>query len=117
MLTITSQNSMIDAQPEAVIDLAIAAWLDAKSKRSGSTETKTAYHDTLADFRLTLQSVDLDLASDIRAIALTAQAWAGASKVGRDVSAGTFRSHLIKIDVNKASQQQTKFPADNPMPI
>lgn len=59
------------------IELAIAAWLDAKHGRSSSAKTLTAYRDTLGHFRAALASTDLDLDSDPSAIALVAQAWAG----------------------------------------
>ena len=36
------------------VDLAIVAWLDAKSKHSGSAKTSKAYRDTLTDFRTRL---------------------------------------------------------------
>ena len=41
--------------------LAIAAWLDSKHGRSGSTRTRDAYAATLADFRAALGQVGLDL--------------------------------------------------------
>ncbi len=75
------------AQP---IELAIAAWIDAKHQRSGSAMTRDIYGDTLTRFRAYLRArhVDLDggiihtdraadVAMKITAIALLAQAWAG----------------------------------------
>jgi len=59
------------------IDLAIAAWLDAKAKRTGSVKTATAYATTLTTFRAFLRNHDLDLESDPALIALVAQGWAG----------------------------------------
>jgi site-specific recombinase XerD len=59
------------------LDLAIAAWLDSKVKRSGSAKTERAYRDTLAAFRKALIAVGTDLDGDSRAIALAAQGWAG----------------------------------------
>ena len=54
--------------------LAIAAWLDAKGKRSDSAKTRIAYADTLASFRATCLAVGLDLdAGDVRALALVAR--------------------------------------------
>lgn len=61
----------------APLDLAIAAWLDAKGGRSGSTHTRKIYQTTLSDFRAQLHTGQLDLDSDPRAIALAAQGWAG----------------------------------------
>jgi integrase len=66
--------------PDSKLELAIAAWLDAKSKRSNSSKTLVAYRDTLASFRATLLAVGLDLDSpDITSLALAAQVWAGQS--------------------------------------
>jgi integrase len=59
------------------IDLAIAAWLDSKSGRSGSIHTERIYRRTLADFRRELDRAGLDLDSSPRTIALAAQGWAG----------------------------------------
>jgi len=52
------------------IALAIAAWLDAKSKRSGSAKTARAYADAITDFRAVLISAGLDLDSDPRPVSL-----------------------------------------------
>src|SRR5437868_525661 len=59
------------------IDLAVAAWLDSKRGRSGSANTGKIYASTITDFRAALQLGGLDLDADPRAVALTAQAWAG----------------------------------------
>lgn len=61
------------------LDLAIAAWLDAKRGRSGSERTHRAYHDTLTQFRAALHNAHLDLDGDVQAVALAAQAWCGHS--------------------------------------
>lgn len=61
----------------APLDLTIAAWLDSKAGRSGSTHTHKIYQTTIADFRQRLQAGQLDLDSDPRAVALAAQGWAG----------------------------------------
>jgi integrase len=69
------------------LDLAIAAWLDAKARRSGSAETQRAYRDTLVSFRAACQRVGLDLdAPGVRDLALVAQGWAGRARDGRDGS-------------------------------
>lgn len=65
------------------LELLISAWLDAKAKKSGSAKTKTAYEDTLFQFRAGLkqQGFDLDSTGEaaIAHIVLTAQAFAGYS--------------------------------------
>jgi integrase len=66
--------------PDSKLELAIAAWLDAKSKRSNSSKTLAAYRDTIASFRATLLMAGLDLDTpEITALALAAQGWAGQS--------------------------------------
>ena len=100
------------------IELAIAAWLDAKSKRSGSTKTARAYQDTITDFRAILISGGLDLDSDPRPIALTAQAYAGSRKSGssRDVSASTYNQRLAIISsFYTHSRKQGLLDIDNPI--
>ena len=81
---------LVVAGEAAPIELAIAAWLDAKHKRSGSERTLHVYGETLRRFRAFLRARDLDLHAGIRAddraenaarkltaVALLAQAWAG----------------------------------------
>ncbi|MBA3944951.1 MAG: tyrosine-type recombinase/integrase [Herpetosiphonaceae bacterium] len=59
------------------LDLAVAAWLDAKGGRSGSAKTLRAYHDTLQRFRQWLHTHHADLDSPPQALGLLAQRWAG----------------------------------------
>lgn len=59
------------------LDLAIAAWLDAKAGRSNSPNTLRAYQTALGGFRAALHGAGLDLCSDGRTVALAAQGWAG----------------------------------------
>jgi integrase len=59
------------------VDLALAGWLDAKSKRSGSIKTWRAYADAMRSFRGFVQGHGLDLDGDVAGLALAAQAWAG----------------------------------------
>ncbi len=59
------------------VELALAGWLDAKCKRSGSVKTARAYTDTMQGFRAFIQAYGQDLDGDVQAIALAAQAWAG----------------------------------------
>src|SRR5919199_563856 len=75
------------------LDLALMAWLDAKSNRSQSQKTETAYTTTMAAFRALLQQAGLDLDSDVAAISLLAQAWAGQG----EPSPATFNQRLAII--------------------
>ena len=94
---IPATANTIDTFTASTIDLAIAAWLDSKGKRSGSSKTHKAYSDTLTDFRAALRSKGLDLDSDPRPVRLTAQAWAGASKRGNEVTPATFNQRLAVV--------------------
>ena len=71
------QQIVAFAPSAAALDVAVAAWLDAKGNKSGSLRTRRAYTDTLGAFRDTLRAAGLDLDSDPRTIALAAQGWAG----------------------------------------
>ncbi len=76
----SAEDDTKNNNPKLKLDLAIAAWLDAKSKRSNSSKTLVAYRDTLSSFRTTLLAVGLDLdTTEITTLALAAQGWAGQS--------------------------------------
>ncbi len=109
MLSINPTDTLQTTSPAAPLDLAIAAWLDAKANKSGSGKTLTAYRDTLADFRAALLSTGFDLDADPRAVSLTAQAWAGGSKVGRDVSPATFNQRLAVVSSFYAYARRTEL--------
>lgn len=80
------------------VALAIAAWLDSKQGRSGSTRTRDAYAATLADARAALAAVNLDLDGNPRAVALALQGWSRQSKVaGRTVKPATVAQRLAVI--------------------
>lgn len=93
MTALISSSFPLSATPTHVqpnLDLAIAAWLDAKTNRSGSAKTARAYTDTIHGFRAALQAAGLDLDSDIQAIAFAAQGWAGQG----DVAPATYNQRL-----------------------
>src|SRR5258706_5747601 len=74
----TTDRHLVQSIPSAAaLDVAVAAWLDAKGNKSGSAKTLRAYTDTLSTFRAALCSGGLDLDGDPRAITLAAQGWAG----------------------------------------
>ncbi len=77
------------------IDLAIAAWLDAKAKRTGSAKTATAYATTLTAFRALLRDHGLDLDGDPALIGLAAQGWAGRG----DPAPATFNQKLAILSI------------------
>lgn len=91
------------------IELARWAWLDAKSKRTGSARTARLepgpdgvprwhgeYATTLDHFRQSVQLAGLDLDGDPSALALLAQSWAGQSWAGddRQIAATTYNQRL-----------------------
>lgn len=75
----------------------IAAWLDSKAGRSGSTRTRDSYAATLGDARAALRALGLDLDSDPRAVALGLQAWARSSKRGRALRPATVAQRLAVV--------------------
>src|SRR6059058_1266662 len=75
------------------LDLALIAWLDAKSNRSQSHKTETAYTTTMSAFRAMLHRATTDLDGDVAAISLLAQAWAGQGRP----SPATFNQRLAII--------------------
>src|SRR5262249_27616218 len=77
----------------APLDLAIAAWLHAKTGRTGSARTARAYADTLAAFRAAALAAGADLDGEARALGLLAQAWAGDG----DPAPATFNQRLAVV--------------------
>lgn len=59
------------------VELAVVAWLDAKTHRSGSQKTLQAYRAVVRDFRSWLREQGLDLDAPSEALTLLAQAWIG----------------------------------------
>ena len=76
-LPVPNTREQLTKEAPAPLEVAIAAWLDAKAHRSDSAKTRRAYADTLGAFRSALQAAGLDLNTDPRAISLAAQGWAG----------------------------------------
>src|ERR671933_115200 len=93
------------------LDLALLAWLDAKSTRSGSKKTETAYTATMASFRAMLQQAGTDLDGDLTAISLLAQAWAGQGSP----SPATFNQRLAIISSFYSFAMKQGFLAGNPI--
>ncbi len=80
------------------LDVLVYAWIDAKSKKTGSTKTRKAYEDTLLQFREALQRQGLDLdrqdEQGLAIIALSAQAFSSWSARGRQVKPATINQRL-----------------------
>lgn len=64
------------------MEAAIAAWLDAKHGRSGSSRTLAAYRATMTAFRRRLQLAALDLDSPAPQVSAAAAAFAGCGRHG-----------------------------------
>src|SRR4051812_13963951 len=89
----TPTNVAALAPATAPLDLAIAAWLHAKTGRTGSQRTVRAYADTLASFRAAVPAAGPDLDGEARALALLAQAWAASG----DPAPATFNQRLAVV--------------------
>jgi len=90
------------------IEVAIKAWIEAKTRRTGSQKTRKAYEDTLMNFRRLLWQAGRDLDPYINAqedtekarhnavaeIALAAQGFAGLSVKGKIVAEATYNQRL-----------------------
>lgn len=78
----------------SAIDVLVYAWLDAKFHKSTSEKTRKAYTETIHQFRGMLSMQGLDLGSPPTRVALVAQAFAGYSARGRQVSSATYNQRL-----------------------
>lgn len=101
------------------LDLAIAAWLEAKRGASGSDRTHQAYQDTLQAARSGLQSVGLDLDSQAPAVALALQGWAaGRYRAGERVPGGvapaTFNQRIAIVSSFYEYARKRGMVASNP---
>jgi integrase/recombinase XerC len=101
------------------LDLAIAAWLDAKRGASGSERTYTTYHDILQSARHALQSVGLDLDSALPAVALALQGWAAGRylagvRVTGTVAPATFNQRMAIVSSFYAYAHKRGLVAGNP---
>jgi integrase len=90
------------------IDVAINAWLESKTRRTGSEKTRKAYEDTLTAFRSLLWQAGCDLdpylnvegdterarRQAVAEIALAAQSFAGLSVKGKVVADATYNQRL-----------------------
>lgn len=110
------------ARAQAPLDLAISVWLDAKSNRSKSIKTATAYRTTLGQFRAALQQLGHELNSDPRSVSLVAQAWAGqrdpTSRHEGDVSPATYNQRLaILSSFYVFARKKGLLDGDNPIAL
>jgi integrase len=111
-LTRTPADLAAPSPPTPALDLAIAAWLAAKSGRSGSAKTQRAYSDTLAAFRGALHAAGLELDGSPAAVALVAQAWAAQ---GAPAPATHNQRLAILSSFYKFGQQRGMLAGENPI--
>jgi integrase len=90
------EYDLIPGTSGSPLHLALAAWLDAKSRRSDSAKTRKAYSETMASFQAALAQAGLTLESDPAALATMAQVWAGIGEHG-DVAPATYNQRLAII--------------------
>lgn len=102
------------------IDGLVNAWLDAKSKRSGSAATFKAYSNIINGFRDTLGAMGLDLDGDPKKIRIAAQGWSSLrqSSLGEGaISASTYNTRLAVIssfyEYAKRNECLDKNPIEN----
>lgn len=88
-------NSVVIFDPS--VDFAVGAWLDEKSKRSGSKQTKIAYESDINGFRNACHAVGIDLEADARHLSLVLQAFASMGKDGRPVSSSTYNRRIASV--------------------
>jgi integrase len=96
-----ADQSLVPQHNGFSVDQAIAAWLDAKFKRSRSEKTRKAYCDTVASFRAVLSQFGLDLYGDPVRVSLVAQGWAGQRSEGAtregDIAQATYNQRLAAV--------------------
>ncbi len=90
------------AEPPSALDLAIAAWLDAKFKHTQSKRTLGTYRDILTQFRTALKLAGLDLdmldnQADRDRVKQIAQAFASFSARGRAVALATINNRYAAL--------------------
>ena len=93
------------------LELAIAAWLDSKSSKSGSERTARIYRDYIAGFRAALQEKGLVLDGDIRGVATVAQAWCGRGQA----SSSTFNQRKAVLSSFYTFARKRGFLGSNPL--
>jgi site-specific recombinase XerD len=117
---IMMSNTALANAPGDPIDYALAAWLHAKSTRTGSAKTERAYRDTLQRFRWALQQFGLDLDADTARVADVAQAWASTPWDGRRqrVTANTYNQRLAIVSSFYAfTRKRRLLQGDNPIEL
>jgi len=112
------ETTLIAAGGDAIA-YALAAWLHAKTTRTGSAKTERAYRDTIRRFRWALQSLGLDLDSDPARVADVAQAWASRPwdmKRGA-VSANTHNQRLAILSSFYSFARKRRILSANPIDL
>jgi integrase len=90
----TGQHTSISQAGGAALDGVIQSWLNAKTGKSGSQQTRRKYQQTLADFRATLAALGYDLDSEPGYVLAVAERWAEA----RNPSPATHNHRLAVVN-------------------
>jgi site-specific recombinase XerD len=101
----------------SALNLAILAWLDAKSNKSGSVKTSTIYQNYLAGFRSFLNEQGYDLDSDSQMASTLAQAWCGHSLRGKKVAPATFNQRRAVLSSFYAFAKKRGIVSSNPIEL
>jgi integrase/recombinase XerC len=117
VMVVEANGGTVSTNVIAGLDLTILAWLDAKSKKSGSVKTSAIYRDYLMGFRAALQQKGLDMDADQQTIATLAQAWCGRSNAGKEISAATFNQRKAVLSSFYAFARKRGVVASNPIEL
>lgn len=93
------------------LELAILAWLDSKSSKSGSERTARIYRDYITGFRAALQEKGIDLDDDAQGVATIAQAWCGRGQA----AASTFNQRKAVLSSFYTFARKRGFLGSNPI--
>jgi site-specific recombinase XerD len=110
----TSLTTIVTGGP---LDIAISGWLDAKFRKSTSQKTLKAYSTTIQQFRQGLHHEGIDLDGDPGRIMLYAQAYAGLSKVGKQIKASTYNNRLAILSSFYTYARKRGLVASNPIEV
>jgi len=119
-------QALVVSTGDRPLEYAIAAWLDAKGRRTGSAKTRTAYESILTRFRRYLLARRLDLDSESSLIADAAQVWCAAPWAelrqgqgqgqGREVAASTYNQRLAVLSsFYTFARKRQHLRLDNPI--
>lgn len=101
-------------------DSFLLAWLESKTKKSGSSKTHIAYHETVVSFREELQDFGMTFESDPAQVSIVAEKWAwkrsARSNHEGQASSSTANQRLSIISsLYKWARKKQVYRGDNPI--